>query len=759
MILAKSDGTTLEEHIDDCLKVAQELKKNIPDLFDDYQFYDTLILAILFHDFGKLHPEFQNVLLKKKNNWHEQRHEVYSVVFSNKIVLDDSSKKLLQKAIISHHKSFEELREKHNTQKEIEEDFDLIWKSKGFKFHPKDVIANLSQFKPKYLNEMLSYIIRTAEKFQIGIKTKTVKFSEQNNPIDEIVLTHEKFEATSDNFFKHLLFSGILKMCDHYGSAKIDSIPSLESNDLQFWNNLRNPYKHQIECWKSDENKILIAPTGSGKTECALGWLKTSLDKKIGRVFYVLPYTASINAMHKRLCNSIEHCKPIDAKLIGVQHGKIDQYLSQYIENDYDFLKEKSNSFKKMLHPFKITTPFQIMKYFYGVKTFEIGFVNLYGAKIIFDEIHAYDVVTFAQLITVMEFLTEYFRASFFIMTATLPTFQQREIEKVIGKHSLIKPTNEYLLQIIRHKISIYEGNIFSAIEYFDNEIQDAERIILVLNTVSKAQECYAIIKERFPNDKICLIHGRFTAKDRIKNEELAFEENTKFLIGTQAIEVSLDIDYDMMITDPAPLDALLQRFGRVNRKGEKGHSPIYVCDESSGSDRKIYPKEVVAKTIQELKNVDILSESNVQELIDRVYPDWLPEQKKEFEETKTLFKKSLESLQPYSKNKEREEDFYDKFDGIKVLPIELYNEYKSLIEDGKFIEADGLLVSLHKSTYRGLKFHKDGSMIDRDSFAILKNKKIKSESVILAKCKYSSEIGLLTNERCEAISNDDNFM
>lgn len=759
MILAKSDGTTLQEHIEDCLRIAEELKRNIPLLFEEFNFYRLLIISILFHDFGKLHPEFQNVLLKKKNKWFGQRHEIYSVIFSNKIILNADEKELVQKAILSHHKSFEELREKHLSKKELEEDFNYIWKSKGYKYHPKDVLKNLSIFRKSDLSEMIKFISDFLKNRKIPFETHSIKYSKQKDPVEDLVFSHIAYEANSKNYFKHLMSSGLLKMCDHYGSAKINKLPKLAPSDFKFLDLFSKPFHHQIECWNSSANVILIAPTGSGKTECALGWLKTSLKKKIGKTFYILPYTASINAMHKRLCKDIEKCDPINSKLIGIQHGKLEQYLNQYVTEDYEFLKERSDSFKKMLHPLKIITPFQILKFFFGVKTFEIGFVNLYGARIIFDEIHAYDTLTFAQILVVIEFLVKYFRASIFVMTATLPTFQRKEIEKLIGNYSLIKPTKEFMKNKIRHKISIFKGNIFDAINEMKTEFCKIKQVMLVLNTVNKAQECYLAIRQIFPNENICLIHGRFTANDRIKNEKLAFNKDTKFLIGTQAIEVSLDIDYDFMLTDPAPLDALLQRFGRVNRKGKKEPAPIFVCQESSGNDSKIYPNEIVQKTLEVLANVKILKELDVQSLIDEVYPDWLSEQKKEFEETKTLFKSSLESLQPYSKNKEKEEEFYDKFDAVKVLPARFYPEYKIHMEEGRFIEADGLMVSLHKSIFRSLKFKNEGSWIEMKSFALINKNKVKTENVIVVKCRYSPEIGLLTNEYQEVENDDDNFL
>lgn len=273
MIFAKSGGITLQEHIQDCLQVSKELKISLTKLFEDFGFNDLLTLAILFHDFGKLYPEFQKVLLKKDNKWENQRHEIYSVIFSNKIKMNKDDRALVQKAILSHHKSFDKLREKHLTAKELQDDFKDIWQSKGEKHHPKDVLKNLSKFRKTDLKEMIEFIVSYLDHENINYSTQPVIYSEQKHPIDELVLTHKAFEMNSVEFFKNLLFSGLLKMCDHYGSAKIDTLPNLRLSDFNFLDLLK-PFYHQTECWQSSINTILIAPTGSGKTECALGWLK-----------------------------------------------------------------------------------------------------------------------------------------------------------------------------------------------------------------------------------------------------------------------------------------------------------------------------------------------------------------------------------------------------------------------------------------------------------------------------------------------------
>ena len=135
------------------------------------------------------------------------------------------------------------------------------------------------------------------------------------------------------------------------------------------------------------------------------------------RVFYVLPYTASINAMYERLKNEF------DTEYVGLLHGKAAYYL--YNESTKDSYEEKKedvkqlrNLTKKIYKPYKILTPFQIIKYFYKVKGYEMGLTEMINSILIFDEIHAYNPRTTALILSVLKYLKFNLNVSIMIMSA-----------------------------------------------------------------------------------------------------------------------------------------------------------------------------------------------------------------------------------------------------------------------------------------------------------------------------------------------------
>ncbi|MCP4109554.1 MAG: CRISPR-associated helicase Cas3' [Desulfobacteraceae bacterium] len=449
---------------------------------------------------------------------------------------------------------------------------------------------------------------------------------------------------------------------------------------------------------------------------------------------------------HRRLIRDVEgeNVKPGQSKYIGVMHGKLTQYLAEFFE-DTDNNPEAFQSrlakirdiHKQMVHPFKIVTPFQILKYCYGVKGFEKGFAELAGSMLVFDEIHAYDTQTFAQIVASLNWLKKHLGIRVMIMSATLPDFMLNELQNAIGSYKIVRAEDRLMEKFTRHCVRISVGTIFDQAPAIRQALDNGKRVIVVCNTVANAQNIFREFKDEFES---VLIHSRFTVNDRLQKESILFEqgENIRLLVGTQAIEVSLDIDFDVMFTEPAPLDALIQRFGRINRKLEKGICPVYVCSKGGENDHYIYPSEIVEKTLQVSGNISEIKEKALQEMLDRVYPE-CPEKDK-YDETKAGFAESLSRLKPFMRHKEEEDAFYEKFTGASVLPVKFQDTYEELIRGFEFIEAEKLLVSLHRNMFFKLR---GKELIEKCPVVI----EMKSFPYWLVRCKYDSQIGLLEKE------------
>jgi len=230
--------------------------------------------------------------------------------------------------------------------------------------------------------------------------------------------------------------------------------------------------------------------------------------------------------------------------------------------------------------------------------------------------------------------------------------------------------------------------------------------------------------------------------KKFLEKEKALIDNDILLLVGTQAIEVSLDIDFDIMFTEPAPLDALIQRFGRINRRRNKGICSVNVCLEGGEFDHYIYPRETIKRTLVVLERVTIIREKDLQEMLDEVYPDW-PEKRK-YMETREGFSASLNRLRPFRRFREEEESFYDRFTGIPVLPITYQEEYEEHISRLDFFKAESFNITIHLGMFHKLL---KSSKMERIVAVINKKDKLKPFPYWLVKCQYDPQLGLLEDE------------
>lgn len=718
VLLAKPDEY-LMQHTENTLKVFSSIKNayfEVPEICSVPNFWEHLFYSLFFHDFGKGASGFQNAL--KDGNYWNYRHEILSASFISSLddIFSEEDIKSIGMCIITHHKDLNDL-SRYDTYKNV---------------NLESYIEKLDELKPNF-DELIEYmeLIPSLSKKYLGYELKIPKkitFNELINPFDNVIYDYE--DDIDDGNYSRLqgiygiFLKGFMNACDHLASGgQYEVLNGVSIANLLNFTNLRTTQEISS---KTKGSAFLIAPTGSGKTEASLLWAENNQnDIYSKRLFYMLPYTASINTMYERLSQLLEN-----ENLVGLIHGKSSYFIYKLLTNDIEDVKKIKNLTKKIYRPYKILTPFQIIKYLFGVKGFEMGLSELTNSLIIIDEVHAYDSRTTCLLLESCKFLKENLNADIFIMSATLPTFLKNLFEEELSINNMIQLSNNELDTFTRHKVNVIENHIENYCDVILNDINDGKKVLIVCNTVDKSQKIFKWFREKNIENS-ALLHGKFILKDR---EEIERKLNDlDLLIGTQAIEVSLDIDYDVVYTEPAPFDALIQRFGRVNRRGwsENIVKPVNIFTYGSDNDKFIYNQEIVKKTLDKLKDVDLLKESIIQGILDDIYGDGFSDKDQEtFDEVKDSFESVTTNLIPFKNSSNL--SFYKLFNSIEVVPFKYCEEYFEKVDNKEFFEAMGYCLNITVG-----QFHKQNSLNNiekiRDTFFI--------------SVPYDSSLGLLLSD------------
>lgn len=729
---AKGNGETLSEHTKKTIAIFFQLKNLYSDLnkktsFKD--FYSIIFNSLYFHDFGKASPEFQKVLMHQKNDWGHYRHEILSVPFVDFITCTKDEKEFIKIFVLTHHKDLNELG--HYS----ESDYNI-----GINFN--DQISRLKE-NCQYLDELVKEYPILAKQSDIECPELEIRINEINSNKDvweNVIGSLEKClnnENCTKKLWNLLVFGkAFVNTCDHLASGNIDGIlkPLSDIDSIFPFENLSSI---QISCKNSHGNTILISPTGSGKTEAALFWATNNINNSRGsRIFYMLPYVASINAMYKRLHNNISPHYDNDPDSVTMLHGKASYYLQKFFDENEGFCDRKNVS-RKMYAPYKIITPFQAIKHLFSLKGWEMGILELYQSVIILDEIHAYDPRTVGLVLSMCKFLTKELDAKILLMSATLPEFIIDYFKEEIYFENEIHMPEDEQNKYLRHKCSILDGDVFDHIEEIRFCLKEGKKVLVVCNTVRQAQAVYNELYD--PDIKSELLHSKFILKHREEKERNLKDLN--LLVGTQAIEVSLDIDYDVCFTEPAPIDALIQRFGRVNRKREKGISDVYIFRKGSEYDLKIYDPIIVEKSLYELEKTDFLHERKVQEITDIVYSDGFGSHTNEFNEARENFDSIIHQIKPLNNSLRDENDFFALFDSIEVVPECYREEYINYIDDKDVFGSMQYLLKISKSDYHRIK--------NSDQLSY-----VKDYGVTFIDVKYDRDIGLSPELKPEEGSN-----
>lgn len=366
---------------------------------------------------------------------------------------------------------------------------------------------------------------------------------------------------------------------------------------------------------------LLEAPMGVGKTEAALA-ASEYLAARFGQggVFIALPTMATSNAMFERVLHWIESQESVLEASAVLAHGKAslnDSYrgllrASQFHEIGRDTVDSKhacgpeiiahywlSGRKKGLLADFAVGTIDQLL--FAGLRARHLTLRHLALANkvVIVDEVHAADTYMMQYLIRVLQWLGAY-RVPVILMSATLPSSQRLTLMEAYESgrgwtSDSASPQDNDGYPVItavdggRRVFDVDWDGLSShvVLERIDDDLEslagrldellDADGCVgIVRNTVKRAQDTARFLRTRFPAE-VVLLHSRFIAQHRADLESALVSElgpagdhhkprARKIVVATQVIEQSLDIDFDLLVSDVAPIDLLFQRMGRLHR-------------------------------------------------------------------------------------------------------------------------------------------------------------------------------------------------
>ncbi len=702
--LAKSTGLTLVEHTQHVVTAAENL---IPKLaFNEKEkvfWLDKIVRCAKLHDIGKIHELFQENL--RENHYKNAiRHEIMSLWLIEQFLELPQDECF---AIATHHKGVED--------------------NSGEGYGRLNSII-LVDGMPDLINQFYDFELlqQFMKEWKIAFQLKRTDLNpasiNSNLSNGMVRLLNKKFqhrvERSAEQRFHLAKTRGLLIASDHIGSARLENeIPDWKRLEIQMFQPKNDKtgkiypfraFQEKLQTVKNDV--ILYAPTGSGKTEAALGWYFANQHQN-GRLFYLLPYTASINAMVKRMQTIF------GKEVVTALHSKTLEFFFEQLEKEDDNHFKNANKArtlqtfsKELFFPVKVATPHQVLKSALMGKGWEISLFDYQKACFIIDEFHTYDALMTGLMLATIKWLKDNFEAKIFFMSATIPRFLRDSIiDKIYGGDKSVfiqpNPNKQSDAKIIgkkRHLLICCENqSIRDKIGLIRDYLKVGKSVLLIVNNVETCQNLYTEIN--FECD-VRLLHGGFNKRDRINIEKKITDKNNKpqLLIATQAVEVSLDIDYDVAFIENAPIDALIQRFGRVNRAGGKGLAPVYIFEKIIGNTRFFYNQEVLKLTFKNLLklNIQALSEADLVMVCNQVYQDgYNSTQQKDFEKgfnnsMINNFKKELVAghWRPWIEDVIEGESLK-----IDVLCSNLLQEYEELKEKGDFIRANQLLVSVYR--------------------------------------------------------------
>lgn len=756
-VLAKYDLETgfkldLLEHTRDCIEVFKSVlswKKDLIGRLCDFhqiaeeKFLRSAFLTVCYHDIGKATAQFQSKI-RGKDFLGPESHALASMPFIWHLTKDFPLVKFANfvfhpeiLAIASHHSRLHPDLFNPHTYAKFRPGYECyvgflqkfishieVWaKEIGIVGYVKMDISSdwLDQNPWNIFDDQLSRVSKISR-----LKPGQIRQIHDIFALVKAILHYSDWLASSRRFaaYFYSVPQGIEKLEKHM-TAKLN-----KKGRFFQWQDF------QLRVQAAKHHVLVEIPTGQGKTEASLSWATSRNDSR--KVIYLLPTMVTANKMWRRVK------EVFGLEMAGLVHSTAAYTLRKErteIEPDTyrtDFLYHKTFSY-----PVTVATVDQLLFALFNSGHWTVSQTNAMNAYIIIDEIHTYEAYTLGILLKTLEILKDS-EAKFAIMSATMPNFLKEKIRAVLG--SRIESVSDARFdEMQRTRITLVDQPIESLLDQIIVNYEQGKKVLIVCNTIDDAIHLYRLIPESVPNTQTLLYHSRFINIDKSAKEEIIEEANNSnrpfIAVCTQIVEVSLDINFDVLFSENAPIDALVQRMGRVNRYADKSLAEVVICRESVKSLR-IYDESLLKLTWSEMKiratqRSGTLTERDYSEIVNAVYNysnlsakyhDELQEGKSLIqdlwrERTSAIFTINSDDKHLYAKTR------LEKYAKVDVVLQQHMTTVQQLVDQRQFSEINDWIIKIPAWWLKKLTVDRIG------------------DDLTVMKCDYSQEIGAQYSE------------
>ncbi|RKY04509.1 CRISPR-associated helicase/endonuclease Cas3 [Candidatus Poribacteria bacterium] len=727
---------TLADHIGRLLEGLREMRtaygeailRRVPEAYRPL-FWEALELIVKCHDLGKITSHFQNLIRRSigepripEPDVPRVPHGLLSPAFIQPLVegMPEEIQRAIYQAIAFHHpcRADDYIYRWREVREAIEEELALVWEERL-----SDVISKFS--------------------LDLGVPKPNYRW----------LLTPPISPREGDLYRLYVPIKGLLHRLDHSASAHLPAeekpIPDPADRITNYLLGKGIPeesiWQRELASELSSRNVVLIASTGIGKTEFALYWLGE------GKGFYVLPVRTSVNAMFDRLRETFR------AKdRVGLLHSDSYFYLLSRERSEELLLSvRRVDEARQLSMPLTVSTADQLFPAVFKYGGYEKIYATLAYSKVIVDEIQSYDPEITAAILKGLAEIAE-MGGLFCIVTATLPGIYREYLEEKVQNLKVLPPRYH---RARKHKVKI-EGAPIDSEEGLSRivKLQDEYgKVLVIVNTVRKAQALYRKLREFKPDLPLSLLHSGFIYRDRRCKEAQILDRNARGIwITTQLAEVSLNIDFPVLLTEIATVDSLIQRMGRVLRFIEPdfaydGPPNVFIYEEASGIGT-VYDEEIVQKTREVLREVEgiPLEEERKAELIERIFNPSSLEGTRYY----MRFRKSLKLLELLENNpglaetKGEAQRLFRRMSNITVIPAVVYEQHRDEIERAldalEDKKADRLTKIRALFTLREFSVSIPASKVKKEDLGNIPRR----EDLFLVEIGYDPQIGLELSTR-----------